>query len=64
MVWPLPSYPELENYVKSEIADIRNIGLPKGVAGTLTAAEFLRRAKIKNREYKTGIYLTCTRGTR
>ncbi|MCK5580018.1 MAG: leucyl aminopeptidase [Candidatus Omnitrophica bacterium] len=43
MVWPLPSYPELENYVKSEIADIRNIGLPKGVAGTLTAAEFLRQ---------------------
>jgi len=42
-VWRLPSYPELKDHVKSEIADIRNIGLPKGVGGTISAAEFLRQ---------------------
>jgi leucyl aminopeptidase len=42
-VWRLPSYPELKDAVKSQIADIRNLGLPKGAAGTLTAAEFLRQ---------------------
>jgi leucyl aminopeptidase len=42
-VWRLPSYPEIKDYVKSQIADIRNIGLPKGAAGCLTAGEFLRQ---------------------
>ena len=42
-VWRLPSYPELKNNVKSKIADIANIGHPRGAAGTLTAAEFLRQ---------------------
>jgi len=42
-VWRLPSYPELKNSVKSKIADIRNLGYPKGAAGTMTAAEFLRQ---------------------
>jgi leucyl aminopeptidase len=41
--WRLPSYPELKESVKSQIADIRNLGYPKGAAGTLTAAEFLRQ---------------------
>lgn len=41
--WPLPSYPEIKEAVKSQIADIRNMGFPKGAAGTLTAAEFLRQ---------------------
>jgi len=41
--WPLPNYPELKEAVKSSIADIKNIGYPKGAAGTLTAAEFLRQ---------------------
>ncbi len=41
--WRLPSYPEISEYIKSEIADIRNTGLPKGAAGALTAAEFLRQ---------------------
>lgn len=42
-VWQLPSYPEMKDYIKSEIADIKNVGLPKGAAGACTAAEFLRR---------------------
>lgn len=41
--WRLPIYPELKSAIKSKIADIKNIGLPKGAAGTLTAAEFLRQ---------------------
>jgi len=41
--WRLPIYPELKESVKSDIADIKNIGYPKGAAGTLTAAEFLRQ---------------------
>ena len=41
--WRLPSYPEIKEYVKSPIADIKNVGLPRGAAGTLTAAEFLRQ---------------------
>ncbi len=42
-VWRLPTYPELKDSVKSEIADIKNLGTPRGAAGTLTAAEFLRQ---------------------
>lgn len=42
-VWRLPSYPELKDSVTSEIADIRNLGFPKGMGGALTAAEFLRQ---------------------
>jgi len=41
--WRLPSYPEIKEYVKSKIADIKNVGIPKGAAGALTAAEFLRQ---------------------
>jgi len=41
--WQLPYYPELKDSVKSDVADIRNLGYPKGAAGTLTAAEFLRQ---------------------
>jgi len=41
--WRLPSYPELKDAVKSKIADIRNLGFPKGAGGTITAAEFLRQ---------------------
>lgn len=41
--WQLPFYPELKDSVKSQVADIRNLGLPRGAAGTLTAAEFLRQ---------------------
>ena len=42
-VWRLPIYPELKDAVKSQIADIKNTGFPKGAAGTITAAEFLRQ---------------------
>ena len=42
-VWRLPIYPELKDAVKSKIADIRNLGFPKGAAGTITAGEFLHQ---------------------
>ncbi len=42
-VWRLPIYPELKDAVRSKIADIRNLGYPKGAAGTITAAEFLHQ---------------------
>lgn len=42
-LWRLPSYPEIKNYVKSQYADLKNIGTQKGVAGACTAAEFLRQ---------------------
>jgi leucyl aminopeptidase len=42
-VWRLPIYPELKDAVKSKVADIRNLGFPKGAAGTITAAEFLHQ---------------------
>ncbi len=42
-LWRLPIYPELKDAVKSQIADIKNVGLPKGAAGTITAAEFLHQ---------------------
>ncbi len=41
--WRMPIYPELKEAVKSQIADIKNTGLPKGAGGTITAAEFLRQ---------------------
>lgn len=42
-IWRLPVYPELKDSVKSKIADIANIGFPRGAAGALTAAEFLHQ---------------------
>lgn len=42
-IWRLPIYPELKEAVKSNVADIRNLGYPKGAGGTITAAEFLRQ---------------------
>ena len=42
-VWRLPIYPELKDSVKSQIADIKNVGFPKGAGGTITAAEFLHQ---------------------
>ncbi len=41
--WQLPIYPELTQHIKSKIADLKNIGLPKSVAGTCSAGEFLRQ---------------------
>lgn len=42
-LWQLPMYLELKDSIKSEIADIRNLGFPQGAAGAMTAAEFLRQ---------------------
>ncbi|MCK5023979.1 MAG: leucyl aminopeptidase family protein, partial [Candidatus Aenigmarchaeota archaeon] len=42
-VWQLPMYDELKEHVKSKYADIKNVGLPKGAAGTVSAGEFLRQ---------------------
>ncbi len=41
--WRLPSYAELKDYIKSPIADLKNVGLSKGAGGAITAAEFLRQ---------------------
>lgn len=41
--WRLPIYTELKDHIKSQIADIKNTGLPKGAAGTCSAGEFLRQ---------------------
>ncbi len=42
-VWRLPSYPEIKDYVKSPIADLKNTSVLKGAGGAITAAEFLRQ---------------------
>lgn len=42
LTWQLPIYPELKDLLKSKYADIKNVGHPKGAAGTMTAGEFLR----------------------
>ncbi|MBI4147846.1 leucyl aminopeptidase [Candidatus Woesearchaeota archaeon] len=39
--WPLPLFDEYKEMVKSEIADVRNLGHPHREAGALTAAAFL-----------------------
>ena len=40
--WRLPLVPEYESHIKSEIADIKNVGAA-GEAGTISAALFLQR---------------------
>jgi len=42
-VWQLPWYPELKDAVESPVADLKNLGFPKGAGGAITAAEFLRQ---------------------
>lgn len=42
-LWRLPLYCELTRCLRSQYADLKNMGLPKGVGGTLTGAEFLRQ---------------------
>ncbi|MCD6575555.1 MAG: leucyl aminopeptidase [Nanoarchaeota archaeon] len=41
-VWNLPLYKEYSKVIKSDIADIKNIGYEGGAAGSLTAAAFLK----------------------
>jgi len=40
-IWELPLYEEFKKDVESKIADVKNLGHPKGYAGTITAASFL-----------------------
>jgi len=40
--WRLPIYPELQEHVKSQFADIKNVGLPS-CAGSISGGEFLRQ---------------------
>lgn len=40
-VWPLPLWPEYEKLIKSDVADIKNVGPRWG--GAITAAAFLKR---------------------
>ena len=40
-VWELPNNEEYEEFIKSEVADLKNIG--GGGAGTITAGLFLKR---------------------
>lgn len=42
-LWRLPSYPEIKDYVKSNIADLKNTSTLRGAGGAITAAEFLRQ---------------------
>lgn len=42
-LWRLPLYPELRDQLKSQYADLKSTGLPRGVGGTISAAEFLRQ---------------------
>lgn len=39
--WRMPVYPEIKDYIKSQIADLKNTSTIRG-AGACTAAEFLR----------------------
>ncbi len=39
--WPFPMWKEYEEMLKSEVADIKNLGSWKGEAGSITAAKFL-----------------------
>ena len=41
-VWELPLWPEYSEHVKSEVADLKNIGDGGAGAGTITAAAFLK----------------------
>ncbi|MFP3949619.1 MAG: leucyl aminopeptidase family protein [Candidatus Micrarchaeia archaeon] len=41
-VWPLPVWEEYSEMVKSDIADVKNIGSEQGEAGTITAGIFIK----------------------
>lgn len=40
--WELPLWPDYEEKVKSDVAEVKNLGAPDGGAGTITAAAFLK----------------------
>ncbi len=41
-LWPLPLWDEYFDMIKSEIADVKNLGSDRGEAGTITAAMFIK----------------------
>jgi leucyl aminopeptidase len=41
-IWQLPLWKEYQEMIKSEVADIKNIGSENGEAGTITASAFLK----------------------
>lgn len=41
-VWPLPFHDDYKQAIKSEVADIKNVGDPRYMAGTVTAGFFLQ----------------------
>lgn len=41
-VWPLPVWEEYSKMIKSDIADVKNIGSENGEAGTITAGMFVK----------------------
>ena len=41
-VWPLPIWEEYEEMIKSDIADVKNLGSEQGEAGTITAGMFIK----------------------
>jgi leucyl aminopeptidase len=47
LLWRLPLSPEYDKYLDSKIADMQNIAPPSAGAGSITAAQFLKRY-IKN----------------
>jgi leucyl aminopeptidase len=49
-VWQLPLFEEYEKQIKSDIADVKNVG--GRWAGTITAALFLKKFLPKNKDYK------------
>jgi leucyl aminopeptidase len=42
-LWRLPLYPELKSHLKSQYADVKSTGMPRGAGGTISAAEFLHQ---------------------
>ncbi|MBD3397893.1 leucyl aminopeptidase [Candidatus Micrarchaeota archaeon] len=41
-VWPLPTWEEYSDMIKSDIADVKNLGSEQGEAGTITAGMFIK----------------------
>ena len=41
-VWPLPVWEEYSEMIKSDIADVKNLGSEQGEAGTITAGMFIK----------------------
>lgn len=41
-VWPLPVWEEYSEMIKSDIADVKNLGSENGEAGTITAGMFIK----------------------